>query len=70
MTGLAVPAIPECSRRRFDAGEIDANGAERPQERFFRDFADGPANSSHAAQDGFANNEELQEFLRAHLLSS
>jgi curved DNA-binding protein CbpA len=51
-------------RRRFDAGEIDATGAERPQERFYRDFADGPAYASHAAQDGFANNEELQEFLR------
>jgi DnaJ-class molecular chaperone len=50
-------------RRRFDAGEIDASGAERPQERFYRDFADGPAYSSHAAQDGFANNEELEEFL-------
>ena len=50
-------------RRRFDAGEIDASGAERPQERFYRDFADGPAYASHATQDGFANNEELQEFL-------
>src|SRR5512144_2163418 len=50
-------------RRRFDAGEIDASGAERPQERFYRDFADGPVYSSHAAQDGFANNEELEEFL-------
>src|SRR4051812_39283279 len=50
-------------RRRFDAGEIDASGAERPQQRFYRDFADGPAYSSHAAQDGFANNEELEEFL-------
>ncbi len=50
-------------RRRFDAGEIDATGAERPQERFYRDFADGPAYASHAAQDGFANNEELEEFL-------
>ena len=50
-------------RRRFDAGEIDASGAERPQERFYRDFADGPAYASHAAQDGFANNEELEEFL-------
>jgi DnaJ-class molecular chaperone len=53
----------EEKRRRFDAGEIDASGAERPQERFYRDFADGPTNSSHAAQDGFANNEELEEFL-------
>ncbi len=50
-------------RRRFDAGEIDATGAERPQERFYRDFADGPAYASHAAQDGFASNEELEEFL-------
>ena len=52
-------------RRRFDAGEIDASGAERPQERFYRDFADGPAYASHATQDGFANNEELEEFLVA-----
>ena len=50
-------------RRRFDAGEIDATGAERPQEKFYREFADGPAYASHATQDGFANNEELEEFL-------
>ena len=50
-------------RRRFDAGEIDATGAERPQERFYRDFADGPAYASHAEQAGFANREELEEFL-------
>jgi DnaJ-class molecular chaperone len=50
-------------RRRFDAGEIDASGAERPPERFYRDFADGAAYASHATQDGFASNEELQEFL-------
>ena len=50
-------------RRRFDAGEIDASGAERPQERYYRDFANGPAYTSHAAQDGFASNEDLEEFL-------
>jgi DnaJ-class molecular chaperone len=50
-------------RRRFDAGEIDASGVERPQERFYRDFADGPAYASHAAQDGFVSNEDLQAFL-------
>src|SRR6478672_1509463 len=50
-------------RLRFDAAEIDASGAERPQERFYRDFADGPAYTTHAAQDGFANNEELEAFL-------
>tara|TARA_R110002110_G_scaffold322150_7_gene534544 strand:- start:1174 stop:2106 length:933 start_codon:yes stop_codon:yes gene_type:complete len=50
-------------RRRFDAGEIDASGTERPQERYYRDFADGPGYASHAAQDGFASNEDLEEFL-------
>lgn len=50
-------------RRRFDAGEIDASGAERPQERYYRDFADGPGYASHAAQDGFDSNEGLEEFL-------
>ncbi|MET4805041.1 DnaJ C-terminal domain-containing protein [Limibacillus sp. MBR-115] len=50
-------------RRRFDAGEIDASGAERPQERYYRDFADGPIYSAHAEQSGFASNEELEEFL-------
>jgi DnaJ-class molecular chaperone len=53
----------EEKRRKFDAGEIDASGAERRQERFYRDFADSAANASHAAQDGFVNNEELEEFL-------
>src|SRR5688500_156526 len=48
--------------QRFDAGEIDASGAERPQERFYRDFADRPY-ASHAAHNGFANNDELEEFL-------
>lgn len=51
------------TRRKFDAGEIDASGAERPRERYYRDFADGPASTSHAAQDGFSSNEDLQEFL-------
>lgn len=45
-------------RRRFDAGEIDATGAERPQ-HFYREAPEGP----HAAQDGFASNEELADFL-------
>lgn len=52
-------------RRRFDAGEIDAGGAERPQERYYRDFADagfagGPG--AHAAGDSFASNEDLEAF--------
>ncbi len=52
------------TRRRFDAGEIDATGAEtrvqRPQQPFYRDYADGPG---HAAQDGFADAATMEEFL-------
>ncbi|MCC6921166.1 MAG: J domain-containing protein [Alphaproteobacteria bacterium] len=50
-------------RRRFDAGEIDASGAERPQPRYYRDFADGRTAGTHAAQDGFASDADLEDFL-------
>jgi len=33
------------TRARFDAGEIDASGAERPQRQYYRDFADTPGNA-------------------------
>ncbi len=32
------------TRARFDAGEIDAQGAERPQRQYYRDYADAPDN--------------------------
>lgn len=50
-------------RRRFDAGEIDASGAERPRERYYRDFAEAGAAGSHAGQDGFASNDDMEDFL-------
>jgi DnaJ-class molecular chaperone len=55
-------------RRRFDAGEIDASGAERPRETFYRDFAEGRAGagrsrSAHAASDGFSSDDDLEEML-------
>jgi len=51
-------------RRRFDAGEIDASGAEKHQQQYYRDYAGGPSQSGfHAGQDGFASNEDLEEFL-------
>ena len=48
-------------RRRFDAGEIDATGAEK-QQHYYRDYA-GPSAGSHASQEGFASNEDLEDFL-------
>lgn len=50
-------------RRKFNAGEIDASGAERPQERFYRDYADGASYGSHATQDGFASTDAMEDFL-------
>jgi len=41
-------------RARYDRGEIDASGAERPQQRYYRDFAGG-ADSPYASDAGFAD---------------
>ena len=41
-------------RARFDRGEIDAAGQERPERRFYRDYAEGPEatyNTSRGYQD-------------------
>ena len=50
-------------RRRFDAGEIDASGQETPKHRYYREYANQSPFTSHTAQDGFANREDLEEFL-------
>jgi DnaJ-class molecular chaperone len=47
-------------RARFDRGEIDATGAERPQQRYYRDFADAGAYTSDA---GFADMEGMDDIL-------
>jgi DnaJ-class molecular chaperone len=41
-------------RARFDRGEIDASGAERPQQRYYRDFAQGSAHP-YTGDAGFAD---------------
>src|ERR1700680_1163796 len=40
-------------RARYDRGEIDASGVEPPQQRFYRDFAEG--GSQYANDAGFAD---------------
>jgi DnaJ-class molecular chaperone len=54
-------------RQRYDDGEIDATGAERPRQRYYKDFASKPdqpyANSSGFAD--FADTDDIfSEFLR------
>lgn len=54
-------------RRRFDAGEIDASGQERPQRQYYRDFA-GAGPGGHRQQHGFSPEVDpadiFAEFLR------
>ena len=43
-------------RRRFDSGEIDASGAERPRQRFYKDYAaQAPAGHPYENHSGFAD---------------
>lgn len=42
-------------RKRFDAGEIDASGAERPQHPYYRDFASADHGGTYADASGFAD---------------
>ena len=52
-------------RRRFDAGEIDASGAERQHERYYRDFAEQAAGRRYqgASSSGFDDFAEQDDFL-------
>jgi DnaJ-class molecular chaperone len=58
----------EDKRKRFDAGEIDASGAERPpQQPFYRDYAASdrsPYAGSHGYSDFADGDDELAELLR------
>jgi DnaJ-class molecular chaperone len=55
-------------RKRFDNGEIDATGAERPQHQFYRDFATSDNGHSYTDSSGFADfadgGDDFAELLR------
>ncbi len=44
-------------RARFDRGEIDASGQERPQRQYYRDFAEGPGGARYSHTEGFASDD-------------
>lgn len=50
-------------RRRFDAGEIDASGAERPQQGYYRDFAAGESGRRYGAGSAYADFADTDELL-------
>jgi DnaJ-class molecular chaperone len=55
-TAYDILGDPE-KRARFDRGEIDATGAERPQRRYYREYADaGPERAgAYSSDSGFAD---------------
>lgn len=42
-------------RRRYDAGEIDETGAERPQQRYYRDYAGSDGANAYGSDDAYAD---------------
>lgn len=42
-------------RARFDRGEIDASGSERPRQQYYRDFADQGGWSAYTSNAGFSD---------------
>jgi DnaJ-class molecular chaperone len=53
-------------RRRYDDGEIDATGAERPRQRFYKDYA-SQSDSPYANSAGFADFAESDDILAEFL---
>lgn len=58
----------EARRKRFDAGEIDATGAERPQQHYYRDYAASdqghPYEDTSAFADYMDTDDAFAELLR------
>jgi DnaJ-class molecular chaperone len=56
----------EAKRARFDRGEIDASGAEQPQRRYYRDFAqEGAGSQRYESTSGFADFTDADDILSA-----
>jgi DnaJ-class molecular chaperone len=52
-------------RARYDRGEIDASGNERPRERYYRDFhGHGAETHSYSTSGGFADFADSEDILR------
>jgi DnaJ-class molecular chaperone len=49
----------EAKRRRYDLGEIDASGQERPQQRYYREYAGGEDGARYRSTAGY---EDLGAF--------
>jgi DnaJ-class molecular chaperone len=50
-------------RKRFDSGEIDATGAERPQQSYYRDYASADSGHAYTDNSGFSDFMEAEDGL-------
>jgi DnaJ-class molecular chaperone len=50
-------------RARFDRGEIDASGAERQRQQYYRDYANPGAAGQGYANQGYTNNAGFADFM-------
>jgi DnaJ-class molecular chaperone len=48
-------------RAKYDRGEIDASGQERPQQQYYRDFADDPQATRFYTREGFGDADSLHD---------
>ncbi|MCK8465540.1 DnaJ domain-containing protein [Aliiroseovarius sp. S1339] len=48
-------------RKRFDAGEIDASGQERPQRQYYREYADTDPQGRYASGAGYGDFDDLSD---------
>ncbi|MCP8894416.1 DnaJ domain-containing protein [Shinella daejeonensis] len=53
----------EDKRRKFDAGDIDAAGAERPRQHFYRDYAGADTGHVYNDPSGFADFMETDDII-------
>jgi DnaJ-class molecular chaperone len=50
-------------RAKFDRGEIDASGSERPRHGYYRDFSGGESSNPYASDAGFADFADADDIL-------
>ncbi len=48
-------------RKRFDAGEIDASGQEKPQRQYYREYADADPQGRYDSGAGYGDFEDLSD---------
>ena len=54
----------EDKRKRYDAGELDETGAERPEYQFYRQYADADAQHQYHSSAGFEDFADLSDLFK------